>query len=96
MRGKILLITVLAAMNSFLIFFAIGFNSKHALVEDPSLPPIDMAQVRKSIEEREAKPSNTSVSKTKVNTEPAVVTPREAKSKSGKNAKKSGTKSKHK
>jgi len=96
MRGKIILTTILAAINSFLIFFAIGFNSKHALVEDPSLPPVDMAQVRKSVEEREVKPPTRRVSTTQINPEPAVITPPEAKVKSGKSARKSGAKSKHK
>ena len=60
MKGKILLITIIAALDAFLVFFAIGFNSKHALVEDPSLPPVDMEKVRKSVEEREAKPKKDS------------------------------------
>jgi hypothetical protein len=56
LKGKIMLITIIAAIDAFLVFFAIGFNSKHALVEDPSLPPVDMEKVRQSVEEREAKP----------------------------------------
>jgi|AGTN01.2.fsa_nt_gi hypothetical protein len=91
MRGKILLITILAAVNSFLVFFAIGFNSKHALVEDPSLPPVDMEQVRKSVEQREAKPP-AKISKPEVTAEHANKV--ETKPKSGKKAKRV-SKSKH-
>lgn len=95
MRGKILVITIIAAIDSFLVFFAIGFNSKHALVEDPSLPPVDMAQVRKSVEEREAKPLTKSVPKAKVSADPAAKSSDERKRKSQKKTKKSGLKSKH-
>lgn len=95
MRGKILVITIIAAIDSFLVFFAIGFNSKHALVEDPSLPPVDMAQVRKSVEEREAKPPMKSVPKPMVKAEPAAKNIKETKHKSRNKAKKSASKSKH-
>lgn len=94
MRGKILLITILAAVNSFLVFFAIGFNSKHALVEDPSLPPVDMEQVRKSLEQREAKPQE-SVEKAEVAPGGAAKVSRQTKTKSQEKAKRAASKSKH-
>ena len=93
MKGKIMLITIIAAIDAFLVFFAIGFNSKHALVEDPSLPPVDMEKVRKSVEERDAKPK---VKKTIKAVEPGgTAKPVEQKKPAGKSkGKKKRTKSK--
>lgn len=40
MKGKFRTITCIATWNSFFIAFAVGFNSRHLLVVDPSLPPV--------------------------------------------------------
>ncbi len=42
MRAKFYAITLICAVDAFFVCFAIGFNSKQALVEDPSLPPITL------------------------------------------------------
>ena len=47
MKGKIIAITIIAAIDAFFIGFAIGFNSKHAVIEDPSLAPVDVEKLKK-------------------------------------------------
>lgn len=48
MRGKIITITVIATVDAFFIGFAVGFNSKHAAVEDPSLPPVSIEKIQQN------------------------------------------------
>ena len=40
MRAKGIFISGLLAIDTFLISFALGFNSRHVLVVDPALPPL--------------------------------------------------------
>ncbi len=61
MRGKIRFITFLAAIDAYLIAFAVGFNSRHVLMVDPSLPPIktkaeEKKPVAPPVEKTESKP----------------------------------------
>ena len=50
MRAKIITITIIAAIDAFFIGFALGFNSKHAAVEDPSLPPVTLEEFKKKVD----------------------------------------------
>lgn len=38
MKAKLLAITIFAAADAFLGAFAVGFNSRHALIGDPTIP----------------------------------------------------------
>jgi hypothetical protein len=57
-KGKF--ISTLLVMDTFFISFAAGFNSRHVLVVDPSLPPVPPVVQPKSAEKRaEAEPTKT-------------------------------------
>lgn len=40
MRGAVLFITLISTVDAFFFGFAYGFNSRHSLIVDPSLPPV--------------------------------------------------------
>lgn len=58
MNAKGVFITTILTVDSFLICFALGFNSRHVLEVDPALPPLP-ASPAKASEVSRAKPSNT-------------------------------------
>ena len=51
-RGKIIAITIIAAFDAFFLGFALGFNSKHALVENPGLPPVTVKTFKADLNKR--------------------------------------------
>ena len=59
LKGKI--VCTLLVVDTFVLSYAVGFNSRHVLVEDPTLPPYVAPVIMK------AAPVKTDVSKAKLN-----------------------------
>lgn len=63
MRGAVLFITLISTVDAFFFGFAYGFNSRHSLIIDPSLPPVkqveEKAKVNVKISDLEKAPEGT-------------------------------------
>ncbi len=63
MRGTVLFITLISTVDAFFFGFAYGFNSRHSLIVDPSLPPVSVqkndAKVNVKISDIDKAPEST-------------------------------------
>lgn len=79
MKAKLFFITIFAAADAFLGAFAVGFNSRHALIGDPTIPA---PKIEKSVQA----PTNTPVAGTVKGTDKTDAAKPDAKSKAANTA----------